>query len=193
MAGSGAARQVVAADVRSTIAVDVGAPPELVFRLARDVTRWPQLLPHYVSVRVLDRSGDRTTAEMVATRPLVRVLGLGIPVAWRARMWPEPTTLRLRFRHVAGATRGMDVTWRIEPTASGCHVSIEHDFRRRIGLPIVGPLLGDELFPRFVDRLFTRPIAGRTLATFRTLAEALASDAGASSGSGLADPADPLS
>jgi ribosome-associated toxin RatA of RatAB toxin-antitoxin module len=162
--------------VRSTIAIDVAAPPEVVFRLARDVTRWPALLPHYVSVRVIERADERTLSEMVARRPLLPALGLGIPVAWRARTWSEPETLRLRFQHVAGATRGMDVTWRIEPTATGCRVSIEHVFRRRIGLPIVGPLLGDESFPRFVDLLFTRPIAARTLATFRTLAEAVAPD-----------------
>ncbi len=28
-----------------------------------------------------------------------------------------------------------------------------------------------DLFPRVVDRLFVRPIAGRTLATFKKLAE----------------------
>ena len=39
-----------------------------------------------------------------------------------SRTWSEPDTRRLRFVHVAGATRGMDVTWRIEPTADGCRV-----------------------------------------------------------------------
>ena len=178
--------------MRSTIGVDVAAPPELVYRLARDVTRWPRLLPHYVSVRALDRTDGRTLSEMVARRPVFDLLGLGIPVAWRARTWSEPETFRLRFEHVAGATRGMSVTWRIEPTATGCRVSIEHDFRRRIGLPLVGPLLGDEAFPRLVDRLFTRPIAGRTLATFRTLAEALASDGLAPTESNRADIANPV-
>ena len=33
-------------------------------------------------------------------------------------------------------------------------------------------------FARFVDRFFTRPIAGRTLATFKTLAEAVDSAEG---------------
>ena len=56
----------------------------------------------------------------------------------------------------------MDVTWRIEPTGDGCHVAIDHDFRPRFA-PFAG----------FVDRAFTRPIAGRTLATFKALAEAL--------------------
>ena len=37
--------------MRSTIGIDVAAPAELVFRLARDVERWPDLLPHYVAAR----------------------------------------------------------------------------------------------------------------------------------------------
>ena len=63
---------------------------------------------------------------------------------------------------MAGATKGMDVTWRIEPLANGTRVSIDHDFRPRL-----------PGFAWFVDRAFTRPIAGRTLATFKVLAEAL--------------------
>ena len=102
--------------------------------------------------------------DFVARRPMpvVGVLGLGIPVTWRARTWNESATRRLRFVHVAGATKGMDVTWRIEPTDDGCHVAIDHDFRPRF-VP----------FAAFVDRAFTRPIAGRTLATFKALAEGL--------------------
>ena len=56
-------------------------------------------------------------------------------------------------------------TWTIEPRAGGTRVEIRHDFRPRVAV-----------FARFVDRAFTRPIAGRTLATFRDLAEALAAD-----------------
>ena len=45
--------------------------------------------------------------------------GRGVPVAWRSRTWHEPATRRLRFHHVAGATKGMDVTWTIEPAGDG--------------------------------------------------------------------------
>jgi ribosome-associated toxin RatA of RatAB toxin-antitoxin module len=150
--------------MRSTIAIDVAAPAELVFRLARDIERWPRLLPHYVEVRPIERRGDGSlVARMVARRLLVPVLGLGLPVAWRSRTWSEPDGLRLRFVHQGGATAGMDVTWRIEPTPTGCRVSIDHDFRPRI-----------PGWAAFIDRVFTRPIAGRTLATFKAIAEAVA-------------------
>jgi hypothetical protein len=151
--------------MHSDIAIDVDAPAPLVFALARDVERWAVLLPHYARSRALepDASG-RPFVEFVARRPLVPLLGLGLPVAWRSRTWNEPDVLRLRFLHVAGATRGMDVTWRIEPRGDGraCRVTIGHDFAPRV-----------PGFARFVDRFFTRPIAGRTLATFKALAEAL--------------------
>ena len=38
--------------VKTAISVSVAAPPEVVFALARDVTRWPDLLPHYRSAKV---------------------------------------------------------------------------------------------------------------------------------------------
>jgi ribosome-associated toxin RatA of RatAB toxin-antitoxin module len=154
--------------VRSTIGIDVAAPADLVFRLARDVERWPALLPHYVRAARLgppDGAG-RLAVAFVARRPLVPVLGIGIPVVWRSLTWSEPDTRRLRFVHRGGATNGMDVTWTIEPIGDGrTRVEIEHDFQPRI-----------PGWAAFVDRLFTRPVAGRTLATFRALAEALAAD-----------------
>ncbi len=151
--------------MRSSIGIDIAAPADLVFRLARDVERWSDLLPHYARSTVRERRPDGLIADFIARRPFVPILGIGLPVAWRSRTWSEPAGRRLRFVHVAGVTRGMDVTWRIEPTASGCHVEIAHDFAPRIpGLASV------------VDRWFTRPIAGRTLATFKSIAEAVAMD-----------------
>lgn len=153
--------------MNSSIGLDIDAPPELVFALARDVERWARLLPHYTRSRAVERRTDGSlVVDFIARRPLIGVLGLGLPVTWQSRTWDEADARRLRFVHVAGATRGMDVTWHIEPTATGCRVDIEHDFRPAI-----------PGFAAFVDQFFTRPIAGRTLATFGALAEALRSDA----------------
>jgi ribosome-associated toxin RatA of RatAB toxin-antitoxin module len=154
--------------VHSEIAIDIDAPPAAVFAIVHDVTHGADLLPHYVRSRLVERHDDGSvTADFVARRVLVPVLGLGLPVTWRSRVWADGSAPSLRFRHVAGATRGMDVVWRIEPRATGdasdgCRVTIEHEFRPRI-----------PGFARFVDRWFTRSIAGRTLATTRAIAEVL--------------------
>jgi ribosome-associated toxin RatA of RatAB toxin-antitoxin module len=148
--------------MRSSISIDIQAPPRLVFELARDIERWPDLLPHYRDVRVLENHGDGSiTARMVASRPLLRRLGYGIPVAWRARVRSDPATLELSFRHLGGATNGMAVSWRIEDADAGCRVTISHLFGPRV-----------PGWARLVDGLFVRPIAGRTLATFKAIAEA---------------------
>lgn len=152
--------------MHSDIWIDIDAPAPLVFALARDTERWATLLPHYVRSKFEDTDGwGRPIMEFVARRPLVPVLGLGLPVAWWSRTWNEPESLRLHFEHIAGATRGMQVVWRIEPAGDDttCRVTISHDFSPRM-----------PGFARFVDRFFTRPIAGRTLATFKALAEAVA-------------------
>ena len=150
--------------MQSSISVHVRAPATLVYELARDLERWPDLLPHYRDVRVVERHDDGSlTARMLATRQLIRALGYGLPMAWRARFQAFPDDLRLRFQHRGGATNGMDVTWRIEPAPDGCNVTIEHLFEPR--MPGWGA---------FVDAVFVRPIAGRTLATFKAIAEAAA-------------------
>lgn len=150
--------------MRTMIAIDVAASPERFFELSRDLARWPTLLPHYRKVTVESRTDDRIVARMAALRPGL----LPIPVSWHAEQWADQSDasdLRLHFRHVGGVTQGMRVTWHIRPRDDGASVTIEHDFSRRL------PLLGTELLPRLVDRFFIRPIAGRTLATFKALAE----------------------
>jgi ribosome-associated toxin RatA of RatAB toxin-antitoxin module len=151
--------------VRTKIALSVAAPPARIFELCHDIARWPELLPHYRKVTVHSRDDGRVVATMAATR---RFGPIGMPVSWRTENWSDdsdPSQLRLHFRHLSGPTRGMEVTWRIEPLGAGSRISIEHDFIRRL------PVVGWEFYPALIDRFFVRPIAGRTLARFKFLAE----------------------
>ena len=150
--------------MRSEIGIDIDAPPEVVFALAREVTRWADLLPHYLRSRAIRRDADgRLLVEFVARRGMGRLPGAAVLVGWRALTWSEPDALRLRFLHRGGATGGMDVTWRIElgRDGHGSRVTIEHAFP------------APPAWAAFVDRFFTSAIAGQTLATFRAIAEAV--------------------
>ena len=154
--------------MRSEIGIDVDAPPGRVYELAAQVDRWADLLPHYRSVTVESHDGTRMRARMTAIR---RFGPIGVPVSWTAEQWSDPADtmdLQLRFHHVRGPTRDMHVTWHIRPRdgrADRARVTIEHVFSRPL------PVLGPDAVPAVIDRLFVRPIAGLTLATFKNLAE----------------------
>ena len=87
------------------------------FDLARDVEAWPRHLPHYRYVRFHDRRQDGGgVVEMAAYRPF------GVarwPTWWMADMQVLQGVggiPAIRFRHIAGVTRGMEVEWSFAPT-----------------------------------------------------------------------------
>jgi len=147
--------------VKSEMHVSVHAPYDRIFRLAADVERWPELLPHYRYVRRLpDPDGERRFAMGARRGP--------IPVRWEAVQRPQPDERRIGFTHTGGVTRGMDVAWRFEPIGGASEawdVSIHH--RLDLGWPLVGgPVASLVIGPQFIDA-----IAGRTLRRIKALAE----------------------
>lgn len=153
--------------MRSSISIWIAAPPERVFDLVADLERWPERLPHYRYVRVLGRSGRTTRARMSARRGV-------IPVFWEAEQTPDPSSRTIRFRHVGGVTRGMDVLWTLraerEGARDGTRAEITHELELRLGPAPVGRFLADRIIaPQFIE-----PIAGATLRQFKAIAEARA-------------------
>lgn len=146
--------------MRTANSVDIAADLDRIVALAADVERWPVILPHYRWVTLLDGGGDRKTVEMAARRGR-------IPVRWRAVQTVEregPTPV-IRFRHIGGVTKGMDVAWTFRPHAGGVEVAIDHEFRPP--WPLVGSLIADHVIgPHFVEA-----IAGKTLATIKAIVE----------------------
>jgi ribosome-associated toxin RatA of RatAB toxin-antitoxin module len=142
-------------------AILIGADIGRVYALAAAVERWPQLLPHYRWVRVLQDGGDCRLVEMAARRD-------AIPVWWCAEQRLSPDVPRITFRHVRGITSGMEVEWSFEPTAGGVLVTIRHDLALRM------PMLGRPLANWVIGPLFVRHIAAKTLGRIKEVAEAAA-------------------
>lgn len=141
-------------------AIQIDAPLQRIVDLASDVERWPVILPHYRWVKLLDGSGDRKVVEMAARRDR-------FPVRWRAIQTIEregPTPI-IRYRHIGGVTKGMEVAWLFEENSSGYLVRIDHTLQ--LPWPLIGGLVGD----RIIGPYFVSYIAGCTLATIKQLAE----------------------
>ena len=154
--------------MRTIDRIVVRAPLERVFALARDVERWPELLPHYRWVRMLERRADGGRVEMAAWRPFGPP-PLRYPAWWVSEMEVNPDRATIRYRHVAGITTGMDVRWQLAEAGErgGIAVEIVHEWAGP-GWPLVGRLAADTV----IGPVFVRGIASRTLAGIRRCAEA---------------------
>ncbi len=138
--------------------ITIAASAAEIYRLAAATERWPEILPHYRSVRVLSTSGATRTVAMAAWRDL-------IPIAWVAEQTDDPETPSIRFRHVRGWTRGMDVEWRFAAAPDGTRVTIEH--RLHFAFPVASEWLGEHV----VGEFFVHDVASKTLARMKLLAE----------------------
>jgi coenzyme Q-binding protein COQ10 len=72
----------------------------------------------------------------------------------------------IRFRHVGGITKGMEVEWSFTPAPGGTHVRILHVWD---GPQI--PLLGMWAAMHLIGPVFVHGIASRTLAGLAVVAE----------------------
>lgn len=136
----------------------ITAPPDLCYRVAADVERWPDILPHYRLVRYhqRDANGDGRV-EMSAWRDFAGPLRY--PTWWLSDMRLAPAEPAIYFVHVDGITRRMGVKWSFQPHTDGTHVRITHawDGPR-------WPVIGSFAWKRVIGPHFVSFIAARTLA-----------------------------
>lgn len=161
---------------RPMVTVDerlVRAPLPTIFELATRVEGWPAHLSHYRYVRFRERRSDGGgLVEMSAYRPFdafessKNPLRLNWPTWWISEMAVNRASPCIRFRHVGGVTRGMEVEWTFTPVPEGTHVRILHlwDGPR---IPIVGMWAAIHV----IGPVFVHGIASRTLEGLGAVAE----------------------
>jgi len=151
----------------------VRAPLPTIFELARKVESWPEHLPHYRYVRFREHRADGGgVVEMSANRPFEASkppLRFNWPTWWLSEMAVDKSAPCIRFRHIGGITKGMDVEWSFASVPGGTHVRILHlwDGPR---IPVVGTWAATHL----IGPVFVHGIAARTLAGLGAVAESVA-------------------
>lgn len=134
------------------------ADPDAAFRVAADVERWPEILPHYRWVRFREKAGFADgTVEMSAYRHFGP---FAWPTWWLSEMTHDPDARTVTYRHVGGITKGMDVVWSVLPREDGrTLLRIVHEWTGP-SWPLIGGFAANVVIgPHFVSH-----IAGRTLA-----------------------------
>jgi hypothetical protein len=143
--------------MRTVDRMHMRAPLDPVFRAAREVERWPDILGHYRWVRMLETRHDADLVEMAAWRPFGR---LKYPTWWVSEMWIDQAAPAIHYRHVQGITTGMDVVWQLQPARDGTEVTIVHDWDGP-RWPVVGSAAAAWVIgPVFVHGIATRTLAG---------------------------------
>ena len=153
----------------------VRAPLLRIFALASGVERWPALLRHYRFVRFVERRSDGGgIVDMSANRPFGIIQW---PTWWRSRMQVRglggATNPFIRFTHIDGVTKGMEVEWTFTENPQGTHVRILHMWDG----PSV-PVVGGSAASMVIGPVFVHGIASRTLAGLAAHAEREAIGAG---------------
>jgi ribosome-associated toxin RatA of RatAB toxin-antitoxin module len=142
----------------------VMAPWRTMFALAKNVEEWPIHLSHYRYVRFRERAVDGGgIVEMSADRPFGPV---GWPTWWLSQMAVDEGAPSIRFRHIGGITKGMDVEWTFRAVPEGTAVRIVHVWD---GPPL--PLIGIPAATIVIGPVFIHGIASRTLAGLAHVAE----------------------
>lgn len=141
--------------VHTETEITIAAPARAIYEMVADVERWPRFFPHYRYVR---RARDGTLA-MAARRGW-------IPVRWWARVEGDSNLPELRFHHVRGWTRGMDVRWSFAPCDGGTRVTIVHELDFRLV-----PVAREWIARRVIGEFFVDAIARRTLACVKATVE----------------------
>lgn len=131
--------------------------------MASDVERWPEFLRHYRWVRLRERDARGGMVEMAAWRPFGP---LRYPTWWVSRMELDRERRRIRYRHIEGITRGMDVEWSVDQRGDNVGVTIVHEWAGP-----AWPLIGGIAATLVIGPVFIHGIASRTLAGVKRRAE----------------------
>jgi ribosome-associated toxin RatA of RatAB toxin-antitoxin module len=150
--------------MRTVDVIRTRAPIARAFAAACDVERWPEFLPHYRWVRMLERRPDGGLVEMSAWRPFGP---LRWPTWWVSEMTVVAADHVVRYRHVRGITAGMDVEWRLRSDGNGTHIRLVHEWTGPRW-----PLIGRAVANGIIGPVFIHHIASRTLAGVTRRAEA---------------------
>lgn len=126
--------------VENTIIIP--AKREKVFSVSTDFEAWPQFIPTYKEVRIIERKGNKMVIERKGSVGLREVL-------WRSEAELFPSQ-RISSRQVIGPIPDMEIEWLFEDVQEGTRIRLMHSFSYK-KLPLIGWVIGRLIVARVVS------------------------------------------
>lgn len=136
--------------------IQIYGPFETIFTLASQIARWPEIFPHYRWVKIIERRGEQIIAEMAARHK-------GIPLWWKTIQVALPEERRIRYQHIGGITKGMEVEWTFTQVKDVWLVQIHHVFEP--SWPLITPWFSEQV----IGKLFVQQVANKTLCCIKRI------------------------
>lgn len=114
----------------------IRAPLADVYRVAKDVEKFPEFMPDVQSIRVLDRRGGGVTVEWIGVMQ-------GRKIRWVEEDTWDDAAHRSAFRLVEGDFSKFEGSWSFEAVPEGTQTSLVLDYEME--LPLAGALLSNLL------------------------------------------------
>lgn len=115
--------------------LESSAPVCVLYRLAKDVESFPEIMPDVESVEVIERQGSRTVSRWVGV-----VRQLGRKLSWTEEdHWDDEQRVCL-FEQIEGDYDVYRGRWEFREAPGGGSI-IELELEVEINVPLVGPLL----------------------------------------------------
>lgn len=115
----------------------IGHAPERVFAAARQVTRFPEVLPNLEQVTMLEDDGQGHT--VTRWDASFSVGPMSKRVSWTERDTWDDQALECTFDLIEGDMKVYRGVWTFVPEGDGCRADLRVEFE--LGIPMLGPMI----------------------------------------------------
>lgn len=128
--------------VRNTVVIN--APRDEVFSVASDFERWPEFMPSYKEVKIVERTEDKMVIERMGQV-------IGKPAFWKSEVSLEPPKM-IKAKQVKGPIPDMDIEWLFEELDGETKIVLVHNFEYK-KIPLIGGIIGRLIAAKIVRRM----------------------------------------
>lgn len=122
-----------------------------VFEVSVDFERYPEFLPIYKEVKILEKQGDKMIVERKS------IVGKK-EVKWRSSVIIEPNK-SIIAEQLEGPIPGMKIEWLFEEIAGKTKITLIHNFEYK-KIPVIGHIIGKLIVAKIVCKMAEETLRG---------------------------------